>query len=76
MLVEDQIIPYIRKKSITEKCFNGEILLLDEDELKEAFDRFEVSKDDFENAYKEAYNLIERLSNNKDKLVEFTNKFL
>lgn len=55
---------------------NGEILLLDEDELKEAFDRFEVSKDDFENAYKDTYNLIERLSNNKDKLVEFTNKFL
>lgn len=55
---------------------NGEIILLDEDELKEAYDRFEVSKAEFEMAYDEANKLIEKLTGNKDKLEEFTNGYL
>ena len=55
---------------------NGEIVLLDEDELQEAFDRLEVSKSEFEMAYDEANKLIERLKNNIGKLEEFTNGYL
>lgn len=33
---------------------DGEIILLDEDELKEALDRLEISKEDYDMAYNEA----------------------
>lgn len=55
---------------------NGEILLLDEDELKEAFDRLEVSQETYDMAYNEANNLMEKLKGNKDKLEKFTNRYL
>lgn len=54
----------------------GEIKLLDEDELKDAFDRFEVNKSDYEMAYNEAKQLMNRLQNNKYTLKEFTDKYL
>lgn len=41
----------------------GEILLLDEDELKEALNRMEITKEEYKNAYKEANQLIDKLSN-------------
>lgn len=52
-----------------------DIILLDEDELKEALDRFEVNKSDYDMAYNEAKKLIELLEENKDKLKEFTDKY-
>lgn len=55
---------------------NGEIKLLDEDELETARKRLEVSENDYKMAYKEANNLIEKLKNNKEKLKEFTDKYL
>lgn len=54
----------------------GDIKLLDEDELKDAFDRFEVNKSDYEMAYNEAKQLMNQLQNNKDKLKEYTDKYL
>lgn len=54
----------------------GDIILLDEDELKKAFDRFEVNKSDYDMAYNEAKKLIELLEDNKDKLKVFTDKYL
>ena len=54
----------------------GEIILLDEDELKEAFDRMEITTLEYENAYKEAEKLIDMLKGKKDELQEFTNKYL
>ena len=54
----------------------GDIILLDEDELKEAFDRFEVNKADYDMAYDEANNLISLLKSNKEKLKIFTDKYL
>ena len=54
----------------------GEILLLDEDELKEALNRMEITKEEYKNAYKEANQLIDKLSNKKDELQEFTDKYL
>lgn len=53
----------------------GEIKLLDEDELKDAFDRLEVNKSDYDMAYNEANNLLNKLKDSKDKLKKFTDKY-
>ena len=55
---------------------SGEIILLDEDELKEAFNKREMTKEEYENAYEEAKQLMNKLKNNKDKLNEYTDKYL
>ena len=55
---------------------SGEVALLDEDELKEAYNKRELTKEEFENAYKEAEQLMKKLKNNKDKLKEYTDKYL
>lgn len=54
----------------------GEIILLDENELKEALNRMEITKEEYKNTYKEANQLIDKLSNKKDELQEFTDKYL
>ena len=54
----------------------GEIILLDENELKQALNRMEITKEEYKNAYKEANQLIDKLSNKKDELQEFTDKYL
>ena len=54
----------------------GDLKLLDEDELKDAFDRFEVNKLDYEMAYNEAKQLMNKLQNNKDTLKILTDKYL
>lgn len=54
----------------------GEIILLDEDELKAAFDKFEVNQEDYNMAYNEANQLMKKLENNKENLENFTNKYL
>lgn len=57
---------------------DGNIKLLDEDELKAAFDKFEVSQADYDMAYDEANKLMNMLKEKgyKDKLKEFTDKYL
>ena len=55
---------------------NGDISLLDETELKEAFDRLEISKEDYDMAYNEAEQLMNKLKNNKEQLKDFTEKYL
>lgn len=55
---------------------SGDVILLDEDELKEALERKEMTKDEYDEAYKIAYDLMEKLKNNKDKLQEYTDKYL
>ena len=55
---------------------NGNIVLLDEDELKEAFDKKEMTKQEYDEAYEVAKNLMKKLKNNKDKVEEFTDKYL
>ena len=55
---------------------SGEIILLDEDELKEAFNKREMTKEEYENSYEEAKQLMNKLKNNKDKLKEYTDKYL
>ena len=54
----------------------GDVILLDEDELKEAFDKKEMTKEEFDEAYKIANDLMERLKNNKESLQEYTDSYL
>lgn len=55
---------------------NGETVLLDEDELKEAFERMEMTKKEFDEAYEIVRNLMKRLQGNQDKVKDFTDKYL
>lgn len=64
------------KRLILRNWEDGDIELLDENELKDAFDRFEVNKSDYEMAYNEAKQLMNRLQNNKDTVQNFTDKYL
>ena len=53
---------------------NGNQIILDEDELKEALEANDITKEDFEMAYKAVNELKEKYSNNLDELLELTNK--
>lgn len=55
---------------------NGEMVLLDENELKEAFGRKEMTKKEFDEAYEVAKNLMKKLQGNQDKVKNFTNQYL
>ena len=55
---------------------DGETILLDEDELKEAFDSLEMTKEEYQETYKIAYDLIEKLKDNQEKVKAFTDKYL
>lgn len=55
---------------------DGKIILLDEEELQEALKRFEITKVEYEMAYKEANKLIMLLRANTLNLKKFTNKYL
>ena len=50
--------------------------LYKEDELKDALDRMQITKIEFENAYKEAYQSMDRLQSKKQELQDFTDKYL
>lgn len=54
----------------------GEIILLDEDELKEAYERLEITKEEYDEAYKIANDLIKKVKGNEKKLKQFTDKYL
>lgn len=55
---------------------NGDIVLLDEDELEDALKTNDITKEQYEMAYKEANNLIDILKVKKEKLRSFTNYYL
>lgn len=57
---------------------DGRINLLDEDELQEAYDKKEISKKEYDMAYKVANELIEKFQDksNINKLLDFSNKYL
>ena len=55
---------------------HGKIMLLDEDELKEAFERHEMTKEEFDEAYKIAINLMKKLEGRTENLKKFTDKYL
>ena len=55
---------------------DGEIILLDENELENALRTNEITKEEYEMAYSEANKLIKLLEANKEKLKIFTNNYL
>lgn len=55
---------------------DGEIILLDEDELKEALDRYEMTKEEYEKTYEIARDLMARIKNKKNEVKKFTDKYL
>ena len=55
---------------------DGKIVLLDEDEIKLALKRHEITQSDYEMAYEETDKLIQSLNENKGKLRKFTDKYL
>lgn len=54
---------------------NGEVVLLDEDEFEEAFERKEFTKDEYDEAYKTAYELMDRLKNKQNEMKDFTDYY-
>ena len=54
----------------------GKVILLDEDEFEEAFKRNEITKEEYDEGYKIANELIKKLNGNEDKVLKFTNKYL
>lgn len=55
---------------------DGKIILLDEEELKEALEKFEITEQEYKMSYQEANNLIKALQENIHKLKQFTDKYL
>jgi uncharacterized protein len=55
---------------------SSEILLLDENELVDALNNDEITKDDYDLAYKEAKMLMEGISSNIENLISFSNRYL
>lgn len=55
---------------------DGKIILLDEEELKKALERFEITKAEYQMAYEETNRLIILLKSNIEKLKSFTDKYL
>ncbi len=52
---------------------NGEKIIIDENELIEAFNKGDITKEDFDSAYQTLSNLENKYVNNLDELVDFTN---
>lgn len=55
---------------------NGKIILLDEQELKEALKNLEITEQEYKMSYQEANNLIITLQEKIEQLKEFTDKYL
>jgi predicted RNA-binding protein associated with RNAse of E/G family len=55
---------------------SSEILLLDEDELQDALNNSEITRDDYDLAYKEAKMLMEGMASDIEELSIFCNKYL
>ena len=55
---------------------SGKVILLDEDEFEEAFEREEMTKDEYTKGYKIAKELMDKLNGNVDKVLKFTDKYL
>ena len=54
---------------------SGKIKIEDEDELKEALNKKDITKEQFDLAYKVANNLIKEIDGKVPELIKFTNKY-
>ena len=55
---------------------SGDIILLDEDEFEDAYNRMEMTKEEYKEAYNIANDLIDKLTGRHTELKEFTDKYL
>ena len=55
---------------------DGKCILLDEDELKEALERREITENEYKEAFELANDLIKRIDGKQEELKKFTDKYL
>lgn len=55
---------------------NGEVILLDEEEFKEAYKRKEMTKQEYDEAYKIAEELMRKIKGKQKEMKQFTDKYL
>ncbi len=54
----------------------GKVILLDEDEFEEAFERKEMTKEEYDDGYRNAYDLMGKLKGNVENVLKFSDKYL
>lgn len=54
----------------------SEVMLIDEDELQEALDTGDITKQDYDMAYEKANEVMRKITNKLGKLSDFSNKYL
>lgn len=75
-LLTEKGVPYIKDLYLDVVLYpSGKIEILDEDELQEALENKDISKEDFDLAYNVSNKLIQQINGNVEKIKEFTNKY-
>lgn len=74
--VTDAGVPYIEDLYLDLLLYpSGKMEKIDEDELKEALDNNDITKEDFDLAYKVLNNLIKEVDGKVNELTKFTKKY-
>lgn len=69
-------IPYINDLYLDVILYpSGEIEMLDQDELQEALDNNDITKEDFDLAYKVSNEIIKQIDGKVEEITRFTNKY-
>lgn len=75
-LITEKGVPYIKDLYLDVVLYpSGEIEMLDKDELQEALDNEDITKEDFNLAYKVANELIQEIDGRVEEIKNFTNKY-
>ena len=75
-LVTDEGVPYIEDLYLDILLYpSGKIEKIDEDELQEALDNGDISKEDFDLAYNVANELINSIDGKVNELIRFSKKY-
>lgn len=75
--VDKDGIPYILDLYLDVILYpSGKIEMLDEDELKEALEINDITKEEYDFAYKVANEIIEKIDGKNQELISFTKKYL
>lgn len=76
-LFTDKGVPYIEDLYLDVIIDpNGKMVLVDEDELKDALDSNDINKEEFDFAYRVANDLISKVKGKEKELNEFTKKYI
>jgi len=75
-LLTEKGVPYIKDLYLDVVLYpSGDIEILDEDELQEALNNKDISKEEFELAYKVSNDLIKQIDGKVEEITNFTNKY-